>query len=340
MFIKKLGIAAVASLIAVSAFASNFRGADQVYVPIAGHAQGGSGLFISDVYISNLTGNTVSVSVIYVALGAHPANGLGEEKSNVITLQPYERKEFPDIMTTLGINVAANPLGQLIFNGCLQGADCGPATQDEYGYSTFFRDISVETRIYQIPTSNQTQTLGQAFPGIPWYNFVSSLQSTQHLDKVFITGFRQTGSVGQAGTFRSNIGLINASQYSSTTLRATLYQGTLSDANKKKSFDVNLGPLGSVQLPFNRSDAFDTAGNGTNFFVTVEQLNNVPTSDSPETCTQGCPAFLAYGSVLDNGSGDPTTLEAQYLVPLDPAAINALYPSGSGKAAFRRASRH
>ena len=187
---------------------------------------------------------TILVIVIALALGA------------VLAVRQMPRDIFP----TLGIPTSTNPLGQLIFNGCLQGADCGPATQDEYGYSTFFRDISVETRIYQIPTSNQSQTLGQAFPGIPWYNFVSSLQSTQHLDKVFITGFRQTGSVGQAGTFRANIGLINASQYSSTTLRATLYQGTLSDANKKKSFDVNLGPLGSVQLPFNRSDAFDTAG--------------------------------------------------------------------------------
>ena len=53
MFKVKLAVAA-AMFVAVGAFASNFRVADQVYVPAAGHIVGGSQLFISDVFISNL----------------------------------------------------------------------------------------------------------------------------------------------------------------------------------------------------------------------------------------------------------------------------------------------
>ena len=34
----------------------------------------------------------------------------------------------------------------------------------------------------------------------------------------------------------------------------------------------------------------------------------------PATCERGCPAFLAYGSVLDNISGDATTMEAPRVV--------------------------
>ena len=60
--VKKLAVAA-AMLVAGSAFASNFRAADQVYVPVAGHAAGGSGTFISDVFLSNLSTDPVTVTV-------------------------------------------------------------------------------------------------------------------------------------------------------------------------------------------------------------------------------------------------------------------------------------
>src|SRR6185369_11824177 len=115
---------------------------------------------------------------------------------------------------------------------CKKGTSCGEDTQNpETGISPNFRAISAESRIYVIPgagcsPSNERQN-GQLFSGIPWYNFVSSLQSNSGLDKVFITGVTQTGGPGQVGTFRTNIGVVNASQFSRTTLKLTLYQGTL-----------------------------------------------------------------------------------------------------------------
>ena len=74
--------------------------------------------------------------------------------------------------------------------------------------------------------------------------------------------------------------------------------------------------------------------------MTVEQRNPEPVGVVPPTCVQGCPAFLAYGSVLDNGTGDATTLEAQYLKPLSDSAIIVIYPGSSGKASVRRSVRH
>lgn len=335
---KKLGVAAALTLCAASAMASNFRGADQVYVPAAGHVGGGPNpTFISDVYISNLeTTDSVDVSVIF----STGAGGTQTERKNVIVgLKPGERKEFRDFLpNTLGLQTG---LGQLIFNACLAGADCGPATQDTDGYSPFFRSISVESRIYSIPANTtpaqNPPTTGQLFSGIPWYMFASSLQNANKLDKIFITGISQTGANGQAGTFRSNIGLVNASQYSSTTLVVTLYQSDMTAANRKGEFTQVLGPLGQVQA--NVSAMFPGIS-GANLFVTVEQRNNVPTGDAPSSCIQGCPAFIAYGSVLDNVSGDATTLEPQFMVPLSDAAIAAIFPSGSGKASVRRSVRH
>src|SRR5688572_8798437 len=77
MFMKKLTVAAALTLFAAGAYASNFRGADQVYLPVAGHAPGSSGVFISDVYIANLDQDEeVKVSIIYQPFGANlPADG-------------------------------------------------------------------------------------------------------------------------------------------------------------------------------------------------------------------------------------------------------------------------
>ncbi len=337
---KKLAVAAALTLCAFSATASNFRGADQVYIPAAGNFQGASGRFVSDVYLANLeTDVDVEVSVIFQQLGA--GGGAGTEFKNIITLRAGERKEYKNFLQSVLGLTAGNEFGQLIFNGCLKGASCGPETQNTDGVSPNFKNISATSRVYAIPNApaDQRLTTGQLFTGIPWYHFVSSLQASNGLDKVFITGLRQTGNPGEAGTYRSNIGLVNASQYSRSTIHVTLYQGTTALADKKGEFEVVLEPLGSVQQGF--SQMFGTGVTGENYFVIVEQRNPEPVGAVPSTCVQGCPAFLAYGSVLDNGTSDATTLEAQYLKPLTDAAIVVIYPgSSSGKAGVRRSVRH
>ncbi|HEX6641142.1 MAG TPA: hypothetical protein VF215_08510, partial [Thermoanaerobaculia bacterium] len=62
---KKLLVATALMLCATGAYASNFRGADQVYIMAAGRLLGPVNTFISDVQLANLTGDTVVVSVIY-----------------------------------------------------------------------------------------------------------------------------------------------------------------------------------------------------------------------------------------------------------------------------------
>jgi len=190
-----------------------------------------------------------------------------------------------------------------------------------------FRSISVESRIYSIPQGANpatAPTTGQLFSGIPWYNFVSSDAAPVGLDKIFITGLRNTGVTGTAGTYRGNLGMVNASQYSTTTLVVKLFDGH--GAQIGTPFQQTLSPLGHVQR--NIGDMFSsfTGSTATNAYVTVEQTNSQPTGDaSANGCPNGCPAFFAYGSVLDNSSGDATTLEPQYLKELTTAAINCIY---------------
>jgi hypothetical protein len=162
------------------------------------------------------------------------------------------------------------------------------------------------------------------------------------LDKVFITGLRNTGAAGTAGTYRGNIGIVNASQFSTTTLLVKLFNGQ-TGAQIGTTSSTTLGPLGHTQLNLGVMFPSFTGATATNAYVTVEQTNTVATPDAAANgCGNGCPAFFAYGSVLDNASGDATTLEPQFMKRLTDAAINCIYNATGCKGAFNlhRAVKH
>lgn len=335
----KTGLVVAVLMMATTAMASNFRAADQVYIPAAGFLSGASGTFISDVFVSNVNETeSVTVSVVFSA----GAGGAQQTFNNLFTLAPRERREFINFIQNT-LNLPAGSFGQLIFNACLAGADCTQNTQDDFGISPFFRDITVQSRIYSIPPgtslSQNPPTTGQLFAGVPWYHYVSQEQSASGLDRVFITGLRNTGAAGQAGTYRGNIGLVNASQFSSTTIAVKLFDTRGNQIGSE--FTTTLQPLGHTQFTLGSMFPAFTGSTATGAYVTVEQRNSTPTSNAPQSCQpNGCPGFFAYGSVLDNLSGDATTMEAQYLRKLSDAAQIAVYGSGAGKTTMRRAVRH
>ncbi len=98
--LKNVAVAAVLTISAVGAMASNFRAADQVYLPIGGHAVGGSGLFVSDLFISNLETDSVTVSMIY----STGTGGTQTKNLTPIVLQSLERRELTDFFGSLGIS--------------------------------------------------------------------------------------------------------------------------------------------------------------------------------------------------------------------------------------------
>jgi hypothetical protein len=349
--VKVKSIVAVAMmLVAAGAMASNFRAADQVYVPAAGHLAGASGTFISDMFVANLSTDPVSISIIFIASGIS-GSPTQQNFPNAIALAANERKEIVDFFpTVLGLQAG---FGQLIFNACKQGGNCdvttcpGSAPGTPASFCPDFRNISVESRIYSIPAGStlaqNPPTVGQLFSGLPWYNFASSDAAAVGLDKIMITGLRNTGGAGTAGTFRGNLGLVNASQFSTTTLVVRLFDGKTGNQLGSPA-QITLGPLGHTQQNLSGPTLFPsfTGATATNAYVTVEQTNTVPTGDAASFgCSNGCPAFFAYGSVLDNSSGDPTTLEPQYMKPLTDAAINCIYNQVcKGPFNLHRAVRH
>ncbi len=313
--VKQLAVTAAITLFAGAAMASNFRAADQVYVPAAGHISSSSATFVSDIFISNLSDDSVDVSVI-LATGT---TGTQTPFPRILTLLPRERRELKDfVKNTLNQSSA---LGQLIFNACKAGADCTP--DPTTGLNANYRNISVESRIYSVALNadtNTAPTTGQLFSGIPWYNFVSESASGAGLDKVFVTGIRNTDQ------YRTNLGFVNASQFSATTITATLFSAT---GTQLAQSSFTLQPLGSVQGQVGSATIFPTftkAATATGAYAIFQQSGTTPTPDaSANGCPTGCPAFFAFGSSLDNQTNDPTTLEPQYLQPLTNNAITCIY---------------
>lgn len=324
--IKKFGYAAAVALVAASAMASNFRAADQVYVPAAGHIDSAVKTFISDISVSNVTSDAVTVSVIY-----SNASGTQTVFNNLFTLAPNEHREFTDFVGTASPNGLGltNALGQLVFNACKSGGSCdvndttGCPGGTTSGVCPDFRNISVESRIYSIDKGANPLTAptnGQLFTGYPWFSFVTQEQSQNDLHRVFITGIRQNGA------YHTNIGLVNASQFSTTQFRVKLFQGAT-----QLGSDVVTGafqPLQAVQQPITGLFPGVSLGNGVNLWIQVSQENSSATSDANANgCPSGCPGFFAYGSVLDNTTGDATTLEPQYFKSLSDAQLACLFPA-------------
>jgi hypothetical protein len=339
---KQLGVVAVVMLCAVGAMANNFRAADQVYVPAAGHVAGGSGTFISDVWVANFSHDNVpvTVSVIFIATGPGQTP---EYFNDLFTLQPGERKELIDFVSAARPNGLgkASGFGALVFNACRQGQDC-VSTQDAEGVSPHYRDIAVGSRIYAIPPgttlAQNPPTTGQYMAGIPWYHYASS-RAPQGLTRLTIFGLRNTGGINQPGTYRGNVGLMNASQYSNTNITVKLFDGTTRQ-QIGSDFNVTLGPLGHTQQNLVAMFPAFSGATATNAYITIEQSGSTPTNDAPPTCLpDGCPGFLGYASVLDNLSSDATTEEAMYEKALSGEAITAIYGSAAGKPNFRRAVR-
>lgn len=313
MAVAILALASVAT-------ASNFRAADTVYLPSAGKVSSGSVVFVTDVYITNLTTSKVVVSVAFGETGAAANNSQITKnlKTLATPLEPGERRLVSDITGTL-FPEKDGKLGFLIFFACREGGNCTDCDNFPADCSL----ISVEGRIYSYPAGNPAGgTKGQLFFGYPWYSFVSPNDAALQLDKVFIVGLRNEGVRPTSG-YRTNFGILNASQDYNATIKVSVYTGTGTLVGEKS---YSVAALGHLQGNILDAAPNFTTSNSVGYAI-IQQTGSTLV---PGGCAECTPGFFAFGSVLDNVTDDPTTLETVYTQQLD---IRCVYGS-------KRADRH
>jgi hypothetical protein len=300
----------ISSILLIVPAAHGARPSDQAYILLA-RVVTPSITFSADVWLENATKDTVAVSVTLIPYNAPP---VPVTMRNVIRLQPGQRMEYVDFLGS--VMGQQNATGLVVLNGCLDGADCrGDSTAAKAGY----RDINVHSRIYSFATGVNGGTVGQDFDGWPWYDYGDASHS------LTITGIRASNS------WQTNIGLVNASQYSSTALLVSLYDGP-SDGLRAQ-VTVSLKPSETRQQ--NVLELFPTFGEwsrlnrgraSTNAVITITQSSVTPTADAAANgCADGCPAMFAYGSLVDSLTNDATTLRAEFNTPLSDTQIASLY---------------
>ncbi|MGK2858557.1 MAG: hypothetical protein ACSLFQ_15255 [Thermoanaerobaculia bacterium] len=324
MTIRKFTLVAIAMLVvASSAMASNFRAADIVYLPSAGKVASGSVVFATDVYITNLTTSKVVVSVGFGETGDVADNSLlGKNLKTLATsLEAGERRLVSDITGTL-FPEKDGKLGFLVFFACREGGNCDNC--DDFPGDCSL--ISVEGRIYSFPAGNPAGgTKGQLFFGYPWYSFVSPNDSSRSLDKVFIVGLRNEGARPTSG-YRTNFGILNASQDYTGQVKVSVFTGTGMPVGEKT---YTLKPLGHVQG--NILDAApDFTTNNSAGYAIIQMVGSTPV---PGGCAECAPGFFVFGSVLDNVTDDPTTLESVYTQQLP---LTCVYGSKGDRRPVRR----
>jgi hypothetical protein len=292
-------------------FGQDFRTADQIYLPSAIHI----GQWATDARITNETDDPVSISVRYVQANTAPVI---VDKLDIIKLLPREYRDVTDALGSFGLS----GMGQLVFTACLDGADCSyGALNAESNY----RNISVGSRTYLRAANGGTS--GQDMPGLPRWAYGDRNYAMK------IVGI----NVGPQ--YRTNVGLVNTSQYAGLWLTVTLRDGPSHAVRDQAS--VHLRPMEPHQQPvtelFPKLGEWSRLNRGratTSAYITVALAAVEPVAGGvPAGCFDSCAAFVAYGSLIDTVSGAAITLEATFEGAggtLSVGQVDGLFPGSAG----------
>jgi len=279
---------------------------EQLHIPYVVH----SAPYFTDLTLTNLTTDRVSISYTFRSANSHDADPNAPQelrRADVRYLNP--RQSLTVEVGEIGISGQ----GQLVVHACKEFIPCGdiidqtsdptnPRVLQNFNPAAI-RKVSASVRIYSMSASGGTR--GDSMAAIPWYA-LPGLDGAPGMDHVQIVGIRSDGH------YTTQIGLNNASSYSSTMLTVILHDG--SGAERGRRWTETLGPFESVKRSAEGmfgADAF--AANRLNrtaatqsAWVEVQQTVVTPNELAARTvgCESGCPRFYAWASVTDSKSLD------------------------------------
>ncbi|MCG6964862.1 MAG: hypothetical protein LJE95_16550 [Acidobacteria bacterium] len=319
---------------------AQFMASDLVYIPAAAHNDGANDShWRTDVFVTNV--DTVAVDLAFFFLptgttsnlgyfvdrqygfGGRDDEGWGHVDSSLADVQPGATVSLDDIIAHEDSNGKTwlDDYGSLAGVGAIVVFAYEAGTLDADGGPTP-RNVVVMSRTYSASTDG---TYGQLMPGIPWYNMAdASAVNDQHdLSYVLLPGAREDTA------FRYNLGILNASDDQTTIqVKVEVFKADGSaytdDTGAALAKVATLGPLAHIQFNsilsanFGLSDVSDV-------LIKVSFLSWTSTSPDP------VPMFTAYGTLVDNGTNDATTILPSFGFPYD---INCVWGSTTGATAL------
>ncbi len=333
--VKALSAAVVVVLAGAGVASAQFMASDLLYVPAVAHSDGENDThWRTDLVITNVDSVPVDVAVFFVptgngdnsgflttrdeGLGGSADDGFGLVNEALNNIPPGGTVRLVDLVGEYWIPKLGGraSIGALVIFAWEHG------TLDNDGNRTF-RNITAYTRTYNatkiwVPDpDNQNQfiqkdaTYGQVIPAVPWYNLVDAGAKTNERDLTF-----QVLAGGQENAaFRYNVGIFNTSDLQ-TTISVLIQpfdasgQALVDENNVPKQRTLVLGPLGQVQL-------FRPLANDFGLSDVTDILLKISFLQWSTTGTNPVPTFTTYGSLIDNESGDPTTILPTFGFPYD-----------------------
>jgi len=340
------------TLLATGPVLAGFGAAELLYIPVASHSPGAVGsLWRTDLYITNVDDVAIDVAIAYLPSGLH-SNGpvfftrdtwLGGREEDEFGLINEDLADIPPNGTVVIRDIVGDywvdRLGQN-GNGALVLTIYEADTLEPDGTNVAALAISI-ARIYNQATIyvpdpdnvgdflEKNGQYGQAMPGVPWYNFADGGAVDETIDFSFeeLTGGEENSRL------RYNVGMVNASDpLTSLTVRIQPFQPTgepyLDEVENEIRTIVALPPGAQIQLfrPF-RDDWGVEEAEGATVQVAIEGWSSQGANPIP--------MMTSYGSMVNNNTGDPTSILPSFAYPYD---IECMWgspdPPGAGKGAL------
>ncbi|RLE25719.1 MAG: hypothetical protein DRJ65_07090 [Acidobacteria bacterium] len=335
----------VVMAVGVSTAGAEFHASDLIYVPVVAHTTGANeSVWASDVMISNLEGeDSIDVAMVFLPsglrnnsylfsdrtewVGGRESDNFGTVDERLADIPPGGSIVLEDVVEAYWPeNSGLGGMGALIVFSYL-------ADSLEDDGSREFRNISVSSRTFNTGTlwepdpDNEGEfiqsevTYGQMLNGVPWYNLADSAFVSDQGDFSYLVldGARENEE------FRYNIGVVNTSDRQTTLIMKIEPiqpdgQPFLFENETPMFVTVTLPPLAHVQYFQIFSSVFQlTDVAQARFKISIEQWST--------TGTDPHPTFTAYGSLVDNGSNDPTTYLPTFEYPYN---VDCMWPTDDG----------
>jgi len=344
-------VATLAALLAVAPAMASFQAADLIYIPAVAQTTGsGTSDWKTDLYITNVDEVAIDVAMIYLPsglvsnalyfvdrtywLGGREADGFGFVNEVLADIPPNGTVVLRDLIGEYWVDQAGlNGMGAMVVFA--YEAD----TLEDDG-TRVYRNAIANARIYNDTTRwerapdghnfiEEPVSYGQQMPGVAWYNLADPAAVGDGFDFTFmiLVGGEETAR------FRYNLGVLNASDpQTEITITIQAFQANgepFLNEDEEELFTLQTVKIGA-HLQWYR--VFSTLWDLEEVEMAMIKVSFVGwTSSAPEPT----PAFITYGSLIDESSGDPTTIMGAFADPYD---IECMW-SGDGAGAAPTAGR-
>jgi hypothetical protein len=348
---RRIVIGAVLLVMAVAGpVLAGFGAADLIYIPVASHNPGAGGTqWRTDLYITNVDDTAVDVAIAYLPSGLVSNSYVFQTRDTWLGGRESDdfgfiNEELADIPVN-GTVVLQDLIGEYWVdrlgangNGALVIAVYEADTLEPDGTRVYKNGIA-NARIYNKTTiwvedpNNPGELIekagqyGQTMPGVPWYNLADGGAVGDGYD---LTYEELTG--GQEGSgLRFNVGVVNASDpLTSLTVSIQPFQPNgepYLDADEQEIMTVlAMPPASQTQLfrPFR--DDWDLP----DVDVATVRVTLVAWASA---AADPIPMMSSYGSIVNNNTGDPSSVLPSFAYPYNIDCIWGGGGAGVGKGA-------